>query len=106
MRSGGRGRQPISACSRGLAALGTCVRLWQVPAAGLARRRFDAPPLRGRYEATIAQLRTDIRIAQGDIDTAKRDAQVRRRRRLVCWWCGCGVCLGFAFGVAAWQPSP
>ncbi len=29
-----------------------------------------------RYEATINQLRTDIRIARGDIESAKRDAEV------------------------------
>lgn len=34
------------------------------------------------YEATITQLRTDIRITQGDIDSAKRDAQVGRWDRM------------------------
>ncbi|KAL4451471.1 hypothetical protein ABPG75_007133 [Micractinium tetrahymenae] len=40
-----------------------------------ALQLYDLEVPVARYEATISQLRTDIRIAQGDIESAKRDAQ-------------------------------
>jgi hypothetical protein len=40
-----------------------------------ALQLYDLEVPTARYEATINQLRTDIRIARGDIESAKRDAE-------------------------------